>query len=854
MWTATVGVALLLWRPFLSSRRLCGGASKLLQAPMKTLVTSTAILIFSGIAAGQVTRGLQCIANVAVPPTVRSEGITEEVGDLLLRCSGGAPTPAGMSIPQANITVTLNTQVTSRLFSNSSTDALLLIDEPGSSGNPVPVKACPNLSGCPIVSAGTPMNYDGINVPNVFQGSLKSPNAVTFNGIPILAPATNGTRVFRVRNIRANVNALSSSSDSSLVVGFVTVSDAPFITIVNPQQTLGLIQQGLTFTPPSANFVQSGKSNVTAPDGGAAAVGLRFTENFPTAFKTRIFDNKVSDPLKVTPSPGPGTTTFRGESGYVPPPTAGLPQLSGVADSGSILFASLITVPGCTASVPILNSLTGNGSVTVGGALSFGGRVVGNNMSFSATPDGSIEMNFLIAQADDTPGVNKTLNVPVTLSNCSFPSLPFTIGGTGGFAPSLYTQSTLFTDMSDLAPGIPDFGNSNNPGGIFINGGGSVDPIATVRDSSINTPGSLTIYGDSSPSILGLTVGAGGSGGTAPARAAGSNNLVVPSQFDFGVVTGGTPISNIAVAKDASASWLTVNLLSTTTPATVRLKAAPTLPPGNYSANLRFTSSSLPSTNLVVPVTYKVLTIPFFTRWGFANAGSYVNNVVAPGEPFVIFGNNFGPSFLVAATLGPDSRFPVDLGNTRVLFDGIPAPLYYSVGANGSSQVAGFAPFSLDGKPQTQVQIVYNGIASPSVTIPVLDTVPSLFTSDQSGGGQGAILNQNGSVNSASNPESPGKIIVLFGGGAGQTTPPGRDGALGGVDGPLGNFKLPLKVFIDGVQASDVLYSGPAPGLVEGVFQINVRIPANARHPGNLPVLVQIEDKVSQPGVTVAVQ
>ena len=256
----------------------------------------------------------------------------------------------------------------------------------------------------------------------------------------------------------------------------------------------------------------------------------------------------------------------------------------------------------------------------------------------------------------------------------------------------------------------------------------------------------------------------------------------------------------------------------------------------------------------MVPVTYKVQTIPFFTRWGFAHAGSYVNNVAAPGEPFVIFGNNFGPASLAAATLGPDNRFPVDLGDTRVLFDGAPAPLYYTVGANGSSQVAGFAPFSLDGKQQTEIQVVYNGVASPTVIVPVLDTVPGLFTSDQSGGGQGAILNQNGSVNSASNPESPGNVVVLFGGGAGQTSPGGRDGALSGVGGPLGTFKLPVKVFIDGVQAADVQYAGPAPGLVEGVFQINVRIPANARHPGDLPVLVQIEDKLSQPGVTVAVQ
>ena len=52
---------------------------------------------------------------------------------------------------------------------------------------------------------------------------------------------------------------------------------------------------------------------------------------------------------------------------------------------------------------------------------------------------------------------------------------------------------------------------------------------------------------------------------------------------------------------------------------------------------------------------------------------------------------------------------------------------------------------------------------------------------------------------------------------------------------------------------TDVPYAGPAPDLLEGYFQVNFRIPANARS-GNLPLQIQIGDKITQAGVTVAVQ
>jgi uncharacterized protein (TIGR03437 family) len=326
--------------------------------------------------------------------------------------------------------------------------------------------------------------------------------------------------------------------------------------------------------------------------------------------------------------------------------------------------------------------------------------------------------------------------------------------------------------------------------------------------------------------------------------------LIAPRISNVGIVSAALPTTSVTVAANPPAPWLNVALSGTTTPLTAFLSAN-NAAVGNYSTTLNFSSPG--GIALSVPVSYAVTQGPWFTRYGFANSASYVNNVVAPGEPFVLFGGDaFGPATLAPPQLGSDGRAVSMLGNTQVLFDGTPAPLYYAVDANGTGQVAGFAPFSLATKTSTNVQVVYNGVTSPPVQLFVLDAVPGLYTADSSGGGQGSILNQDQSINGSNNPESPGNVVVLYGGGAGQTTPGGRDGALSGIGGPLATLTLPVKVFIDGIAATDIPYAGPAPGLVEGVFQINVRIPAGVRHNANVLVLVQVEDKQTQPGVTLA--
>src|SRR5258705_63116 len=81
----------------------------------------------AGIAAAQ---QFQCFANSGVSTPARHEGVTELVGDLVLNCTGGTPTPQGAPIPTVNIQIFLNTSATSKLLAGNWSEALLMIDEP----------------------------------------------------------------------------------------------------------------------------------------------------------------------------------------------------------------------------------------------------------------------------------------------------------------------------------------------------------------------------------------------------------------------------------------------------------------------------------------------------------------------------------------------------------------------------------------------------------------------------------------------------------------------------------------------------------------------------------------------------
>ena len=107
----------------------------------RSILALAVLALFVGLAGAQVGTpsgpalgtSLACSANVAQPLNIRSEGVTELIGDIVLTCTGGFDPAAGSPVGTANITVSLPANVTSRILASGNvSEALLLIDEPGS--------------------------------------------------------------------------------------------------------------------------------------------------------------------------------------------------------------------------------------------------------------------------------------------------------------------------------------------------------------------------------------------------------------------------------------------------------------------------------------------------------------------------------------------------------------------------------------------------------------------------------------------------------------------------------------------------------------------------------------------------
>jgi uncharacterized protein (TIGR03437 family) len=106
-------------------------------------------------------------------------------------------------------------------------------------------------------------------------------------------------------------------------------------------------------------------------------------------------------------------------------------------------------------------------------------------------------------------------------------------------------------------------------------------------------------------------------------------------------------------------------------------------------------------------------------------------------------------------------------------------------------------------------------------------------------------------VNSAGNPAAPGSIVFIFGTGEGQTNPGGLDGQPDGAPAPT-PLAQPVTATVGGA-AAKVISAGGVPGLVAGVFEIDVQIPPGAAAGNAVPVVITVGGKTTQSNVTLAV-
>jgi uncharacterized protein (TIGR03437 family) len=305
--------------------------------------------------------------------------------------------------------------------------------------------------------------------------------------------------------------------------------------------------------------------------------------------------------------------------------------------------------------------------------------------------------------------------------------------------------------------------------------------------------------------------------------------------------TSGDLSTAVSLANFSAGSAAKAWLYSAAQPSAI--VALPDVPAGGSGISAVFPANSI--TLLVIPPATLPVERPAVAA--VTNVASY-DTSIAPGQMVVVWGSHMGPDKVAPLQQDATGMVSSNVGEVRVLFDGVPAPIVYA----SATQCSAVVPYFGATKATTHVQVEYKGVRSAPVEVAVNATAPGLFTADTTGKGQGAILNDDGvTPNSASAPARPGSVVVLWGTGEGITDPPGVDGrpAVDVLPKPL----APVSVAIGGLPAT-VEYAGAAPGNIPGLFQINARM-SSAVTPGDrVAVQVKVGNLTTQNGVTLAVR
>jgi uncharacterized protein (TIGR03437 family) len=203
------------------------------------------------------------------------------------------------------------------------------------------------------------------------------------------------------------------------------------------------------------------------------------------------------------------------------------------------------------------------------------------------------------------------------------------------------------------------------------------------------------------------------------------------------------------------------------------------------------------------------------------NATSLVDGAISTGETIVVQGAGFGND--VQLSIGGTVIQPISISAT---------------------EITAVVPSELPNAVEVQVQS--GGATSNAVTVPVAVTSPGLFSADRSGVGQGYILNQDGTLNSPSNPAAPGDRFTLYVTGVGPVS---------FTDGYAVTAAL-ASVYVDGIYCLGVAaVMGPVQGFPGSVYQLTMIAPNPRVNPNfkGFGVILQIAGGTTQNGLTISI-
>jgi uncharacterized protein (TIGR03437 family) len=459
--------------------------------------------------------------------------------------------------------------------------------------------------------------------------------------------------------------------------------------------------------------------------------------------------------------------------------------------------------------------------------------------------------------------------IPVTLT---------IVGSTAGAAPAnlTFTQATggaAPDSQSVQVTGVPS-GTTIGAVATELSGAGWLSATTSGNTVTVTANGSALTPGTYSGVVTVIVPGAGASPLYIPVTldvtSATSAIALSASTASFNVQAGSMSIpgaQTIQVTSSAAGAsvpftasfvpstggnFLTVTQSSPNTPATITLSVdaavSSTLAAGTYTGAVQVSSG----TGAIQSVQVTLLVSPAGTPvvLSIANGASLQPGAVSPGEIVTIFGNGIGPATPANGTpWTPTASNTVGttLAGVTVTFNNVPTPLIFVA----PGQINAIVPYEVAGQTNVPVVVSNNGTTSAAFTVPVAAVAPAIFTLSQNGSGQGAILNQDATVNGTNNPAAPGSIISIYATGEGQLVPPGTTGCITGATPPFPKPVAAVSVTIGGQPSPNITYAGEAPEEVCGLIQINATLPSSLS-PGPQPVVLTIGSS-SNTGQTITV-
>jgi len=389
--------------------------------------------------------------TTAAPPRIRYEGVTELVGDILITCTG---TPTALNSGFVNIRVYLpGYPVTSRLEAapdpvtgGAPTDALILVQPPyplssydlQTNGAPVGLPGCAGSGSAP---AGTP----GCEWQGTWYTS--DPDAITFNGIPVLPPGTNGAITYRITDVRINATQGNNPTGGSTTVpAYVAANPSTALPVTTSAVTAGFISIGLqTALVNSAvgSFLQCGTYSNTP------YTTVQFQEGFADAFKQlwtlgdatpgNEFGGATESGFTSDGAGGPGTAAP--QFGWADNPTQLEAYLTGLPVGVTVVVAGQnVCAAGSSYCIPgtSVATLTANGD---GSNCTVGGAVGPSPVTYNCVVSSTGTLDLIWAVQSEVPTMIEVYDFPLWITftgnpNQGFPAItPGTAQATLNFFP-----------------------------------------------------------------------------------------------------------------------------------------------------------------------------------------------------------------------------------------------------------------------------------------------------------------------------------------------------------------------------------------------------------------------------------